>query len=170
VGISASGRAAYVNEALRAAKAAGCFTAAITCNPNAPFCAEVDQPIIVEVGPEAIAGSTRMKAGTAQKLVLNMLTTAAMIQSGKTYANWMVDVQPTNNKLRERARRMVAALAEVSEEQAEDTLRVTRYQVKPAVVMLKLKLSHTQALARLKQVNGKLRLALQDDFDPKKLR
>lgn len=161
VGISASGRAAYVVGALQAAREKGCFTVALTCNPGAEFVAMVDQPIIVAVGAEVIAGSTRMKAGTAQKLVLNMLTTATMIQLGKTFSNWMVDVQPTNNKLKQRATRMVSALAEVSEQEAADALRITHFQVKPAVVMLKLRMSHTQALRHLQIHGNKLRQALQ---------
>jgi N-acetylmuramic acid 6-phosphate etherase len=162
VGISASGRAAYVSGALDAAKEKQCFSVFLTNNPQADLIAKVDQAVIVPVGPEVIAGSTRMKAGTAQKLVLNMLTTATMIQLGKTYSNWMVDVQPTNNKLKQRATRMVATLAAVSEAEAEDALRVTRFQVKPAVVMLKLRLSHTQAVRHLSFHQNKLRLALEN--------
>jgi N-acetylmuramic acid 6-phosphate etherase len=160
VGISASGRAAYVAGVLNAATEKNCFTVFLTNNPQAELISKVNQAIIVPVGPEVIAGSTRMKAGTAQKLVLNMLTTATMIQLGKTYSNWMVDVQPTNNKLKQRATRMVSALAGVSEQEAEDALRVTRFQVKPAVVMLKLRLSHTQAVRHLSFHQNKLRLAL----------
>ncbi len=162
VGLSASGRAAYVVGALKAAKAKGCFTACVTCHQQSPLIPWVDQPIVVEVGPEVIAGSTRMKAGTAQKLVLNMLTTAAMIQTGKTYENFMVDVQPTNQKLKERARRIVAALGQVSEDAAQEALEITQGQVKPAILMLRKSLSYSEAMARLKHVSGKLRLALKE--------
>lgn len=160
VGISASGRAAYVVGALRAAREAGCFTVALSCNADASFCKEVDQAIVVEVGPEAVTGSTRMKAGTAQKLVLNMLSTGAMIQWGKTYENLMVDVQPTNLKLKERARRIVSVLADVTPEEAGLVLDETGYQVKPAVVMLRLGVTHEAALEKLNSVSGKLRAAL----------
>jgi N-acetylmuramic acid 6-phosphate etherase len=161
VGISASGGAAYVVEAMKTAHERGCFTAAITCYAESKLAQAVHQAMVVEVGPEAIAGSSRMKAGTAQKLVLNMLTTGAMIQTGKTYQNLMVDVQPTNQKLRLRARRMVAALAEVSVEEAERLLEQTGYQVKPAVLMARDKIALSDAQARLKAAHGKLRRALQ---------
>lgn len=161
VGISASGRAAYVSGVMDAAKQKQCFSVFLTNNLQADLIPKVDQAIIVPVGPEVIAGSTRMKAGTAQKLVLNMLTTATMIQLGKTYSNCMVDVQPTNNKLKQRAVRMVSALTGVNEKEAEDALRVTRFQVKPAVVMLKHRLSHTQAIRHLSFHQNKLRLALE---------
>jgi N-acetylmuramic acid 6-phosphate etherase len=160
VALSASGGAAYVLGVVRAAKAAGCFTAAVTCHPASLLAKEVHRAIVVEVGPEAIAGSTRMKAGTAQKMVLNMLTTGAMIQIGKTYENLMVDVQPTNKKLKERACRIVAALAEVSQEEAHQVLETTGYQVKPAILMLRLNIGLEQAQQQLNNAQGKLRLAL----------
>lgn len=160
VGISASGGAPYVVAAMAEARSRGCFTAGITCHRGSTLARAVDQPIVAEVGPEVIAGSTRMKAGTAQKLILNMLTTAAMIQSGKTYRNLMVDVQPTNRKLRERARRIVAALAGVGEEEAQRALDASQYQVKPAVLMACDKISYTEAQHRLSAASGKLRLAL----------
>lgn len=161
VGLSASGRAAYVLGALRAAKEARCLTVALTCNPTSTLTAEAEHSIVVPVGPEVVAGSTRMKAGTAQKLVLNMLTTGAMIQIGKTYENLMVDVQPTNIKLKERACRMVSALAGVSLEDAEKTLNLTGYQVKPAVVMIRKQTGFAEAQAQLAAVSGKLRAALE---------
>ncbi len=160
VGISASGQAPYVVSAMQAAQALGCFTAGLTCDPNSKLVKAVHQPIVVEVGPEVVAGSTRMKAGTAQKLVLNMLTTGAMIQTGKTFRNLMVDVQPTNLKLKARARRIVAALGNVSLETAEALLEQTAYQVKPAVLMARDKIALPEAQERLKRVSGKLRLAL----------
>ncbi len=161
VGISASGQAPYVVAAMQAAEALGCFTAGLTCDPNSKLAQAVRQAIVVEVGPEVVAGSTRMKAGTAQKLVLNMLTTGAMIQTGKTFQNLMVDVQPTNLKLKARARRIVAALGQVSAEEAAAILEETHYQVKPAILMARDKMTQSEALARLKAVSGKLRLALQ---------
>lgn len=162
VGISASGQAAYVTAAMETARAEGCFTAAITCNPSSRLVEAVHQPIIVPVGPEAIAGSTRMKAGTAQKLVLNMLTTGAMIQSGKTYRNLMVDVRPTNRKLKHRAVRIVAALGGVSPEEAEQFLTLSAYQVKPAVLMARYAIDRAEAERRLAGMSGKLRLLLPD--------
>ncbi|MBY0406027.1 MAG: N-acetylmuramic acid 6-phosphate etherase [Cyanobacteria bacterium] len=176
VGISASGRAAYVNGALNAAKSAGCITVALSCNPDALFCKLADYSIVVEVGPEALSGSTRLKAGTAQKLVLNMLTTGAMIQLGKTYENLMVDVQPTNKKLRERARRIVEILGksekrtknlengegrEITESSSQMALELTGYQVKPAVLMVRFDLSLEEAQNLLDSHQGKLRAAIQ---------
>lgn len=160
VGISASGQAPYVVAAMRAAQSLGCFTAGLTCDPGSRLAQAVHQAIVVDVGPEVVAGSTRMKAGTAQKLVLNMLTTGAMIQTGKTFQNLMVDVQPTNLKLKARARRMVAALGQVSVDEAGELLEQSGYQVKPAVLMARDKIALSEALARLKVVSGKLRLAL----------
>jgi N-acetylmuramic acid 6-phosphate etherase len=163
VGISASGQAPYVVAVIEAACAAGCFTAGLTCDPNSKLALAAEQPVVVQVGPEVIAGSTRMKAGTAQKLVLNMLTTGAMIQIGKTYQNLMVDVQPTNLKLKARARRMVAALAHVPLEEAERLLELSGYQVKPAVLMAAQHVDFPEAQRRLQAVSGKLRLALQHE-------
>lgn len=160
VGISASGQAPYVVAAMRTAQSLGCFTAGLTCDPDSKLAQAVQQPIVVEVGPEVVAGSTRMKAGTAQKLVLNMLTTGAMIQTGKTFQNLMVDVQPTNLKLKARARRIVAALGNVSVEEAERILEQTAYQVKPAVLIARDRIALPEALDRLKAASGKLRLAL----------
>jgi N-acetylmuramic acid 6-phosphate etherase len=167
VGISASGQAPYVVAAMKAANTLGCFTAGLTCDANSELAKAVTQAIVVEVGPEAIAGSTRMKAGTAQKMVLNMLTTGAMIQTGKTYQNLMVDVQPTNLKLKARARRIVAALGQVSLEAAEHLLDLTAYQVKPAVLMACDKISLPEAQQRLKAASGKLRIALQTQEETK---
>jgi N-acetylmuramic acid 6-phosphate etherase len=180
VGISASGRAAYVNGALNAAKSAGCITVALSCNPDALFCQLADYAIVVEVGPEALSGSTRLKAGTAQKLVLNMLTTGSMIQLGKTYENLMVDVQPTNKKLRERARRIVEILGhseklaekfpetignskdqDISESAAQKALEISGYQVKPAVLMVRFDLSLEESQNLLDTNQGKLRAAIQ---------
>lgn len=162
VGISASGGAPYVVAAMEAARSKGAFTACVTCNAGSTLYQAVDQPIVVEVGPEVIAGSSRMKAGTAQKLVLNMLTTGAMIQTGKTYQNLMVDVQPTNRKLRARAGRIVAALGKVSVDEAEQLLEKTDYQVKPAILMARGTMTLAEARQRLLQAHGKLRKALQD--------
>jgi N-acetylmuramic acid 6-phosphate etherase len=160
VGLSASGSAAYVKTALELAKASGAFTSAITCNPQATLLKACDIPIIVPVGPEVIAGSTRLKAGTMQKLVLNMLTTGAMIQLGKTYENWMVDVKPTNLKLKARAVRIVCQLANTSPEFAEQALMAANTEVKTAIVMLAKNVSATEARNLLQQVKGRLRQLL----------
>ena len=162
VGISASGHAPYVHGVLKEAKKRGCYTVALTCHQQSALIPLCDQPIVIDVGPEVVAGSTRMKAGTAQKLVLNMITTAAMVQSGKTYQNLMVDVQPNNSKLKNRAERIVAALANTSLPEAQKALQESRYQVKPAVLMLCAKITCSEAQSRLEAVNGKLRLALKN--------
>lgn len=162
VGISASGHAPYVHGALKAAKENGCFTVALVCHDKAALIESAEHAIVVSVGPEVVTGSTRMKAGTAQKLVLNMLTTGAMIRLGKTYENLMVDVQPTNSKLVDRAERIVSHLAGVDKDAARQTLTETSYQVKPAVVMLVKGVSKQVADETLSRVGGKLRLALED--------
>ena len=113
------------------------------------------------VGPELISGSTRLKAGTAQKLVLNMFSTILMVQLGKTYGNLMVDVKPTNVKLRERALGIVRIVVGVGREQAQRSLDLTGYNVKNAILMLKLGVSAEEAAARLEQVDGRLRAALE---------
>ncbi|MGH2435734.1 MAG: N-acetylmuramic acid 6-phosphate etherase, partial [bacterium] len=113
VGMAASGRTPYVIGALRAARAAGAATIGICCNPDAPMAAVVDVAIIAVVGPEVLTGSTRMKAGTAQKLILNMISTAAMVRLGKVYSNLMVDMAPANKKLLDRGRRIVAEAASI---------------------------------------------------------
>jgi N-acetylmuramic acid 6-phosphate etherase len=159
VGVSASGAAAYVSEALKSAKAAGCVTGSITCNPTGALngVAYVDYPVVVDVGPEVIAGSTRMKAGTAQKLLLNMLSTTCMVQLGKTYGNWMIDVRPTNHKLRQRAIRLVTTLGQVNATEAEQLLQQTGGQVKPAVVMARKQCDVMQAANLLAKANQRLR-------------
>jgi N-acetylmuramic acid 6-phosphate etherase len=167
VGLSASGGAPYVLAVMESARAQGCITASVTCNPSSKLAAAVDFPIVAEVGPEPVAGSTRMKAGTAQKLILNMLTTGAMIQQGKTYRNLMVDVQPTNQKLQLRARRIVSHLGGVTIEQAGELLEQTHSQVKPAIVLacyqqIGKHLSASQANDLLEQAGGKLRTVLEN--------
>jgi N-acetylmuramic acid 6-phosphate etherase len=160
IGVSASGSARYVTASLSAARLAGAFTAAITCVPKSPLAQAAEVAIATPVGSEVIAGSTRLKAGTAQKLVLNMISTAAMIHWGKTYGNIMVDVQPLNAKLRQRAKRIVSRLAGVSLEAAETLLHQSGWAVKPAVVMGALGGSLEAAHARLHQAGGKLKVAL----------
>ena len=133
VGISAAGGAAFVLGAVEAAKKAGCAAVALTCNPDTPLERACDFAIVVRTGPEAVTGSTRMKAGTAQKLVLNMLSTCAMIQTGKVRENLMINVRPSNQKLRDRAARIVCQLAPVTREQAENALERSGWDVARAL-------------------------------------
>ncbi len=162
IGISASGGAPYVVSALSQARKAGCFTAAITSVGQSSLSQVVHCPLVIETGPEVITGSTRMKAGTAQKLVLNMITTATMIQLGKTYGNLMVDVKPTNAKLVLRAQRLVSILAEVDNLVACQALEQCQYEVKTAIVMLRYQWEPEEARRRLNAHGGKLRATLLD--------
>ena len=160
VGISASGVTPFVEEALRAATRRGATPLLITCHPSAPIPARVR--IVLRVGPEVLAGSTRLKAGTATKLVLNMLTLGTMVQLGKTYGQLMVDVRPTSRKLRARAIRIIRSLTSCSERAAAATLRAARGRVKLAVLMLNDGLSSMAAHRRLASAHGSLREALND--------
>lgn len=161
IGISASGGAAFIVEAVTDARALGAKTAALTCVADSALAKAAEIAMVTVVGPEAIAGSSRLKAGTAQKLVLNMITTASMIGIGKTYENLMVDVRPTNQKLRLRAKRLVSVLANTSIEQAEFMLERASWHVKPAIVMARYKVSYQEATALLAQHHGKLRQVFQ---------
>lgn len=157
VSISASGNANYVIEILKLAKEKNVKTIALTCNPNAKMSEYADVVICIETGAEAITGSTRMKAGTAQKMVLNMLTTGAMVKIGKTYKNLMVDVKPTNIKLKDRAERIVTAITECNQEKARKVLEANNYNLKEAVLEIKYNLSEIEAQKLLKEHNGILR-------------
>lgn len=158
--ISASGNAPYIIEILNNAKEKGLKTIALTCNKNAKVKDLADVFISPEVGPEVVTGSTRMKSGTAQKMVLNMLTTASMIRIGKTYENFMIDVQPTNQKLKDRAKRIVSELTGVDVSQSERFLIEASYDVKVAVVMIKNKCTKQDAQYALIKNNGVLRKTL----------
>ena len=160
VAISASGNPKYLLGVLSEAEKIGCKTIAITCNHKAAILEEVGLGICVEVGPEVIAGSSRMKAGTAQKMVLNMLTTGAMIKIGKTYENFMIDLMPTNEKLKDRALRIVQELADVSASVALKTLLDCEWSVKLAILVLRCNLSKAEAMELLKKNCGVLRRAL----------
>jgi N-acetylmuramic acid 6-phosphate etherase len=162
VGISASGRTPYVVAALRHAVGAGSATAAVTCNRGTPLSELVEHPIEVIVGPEFIAGSTRLKAGTAQKHVLNMLSTLAMVRLGKTYGDLMVDLRIANEKLRDRARAIVARAAGVEATAAAAALARAGGDVKVAIAMLRLDADAHDARARLGRAGGRLREALED--------
>ena len=157
VSISASGNANYVIEVLKLAREIGAKTIAVTCNPSAKMSEFADVVICIETGAEAITGSTRMKAGTAQKMVLNMLTTGAMVKIGKVYKNLMIDVKPTNIKLKDRAARIVAEIAQVEKEVAIKALEVNGYNLKEAVLQIKYGISFEKAQELLKQHNGILR-------------
>lgn len=163
VGIATSGRTPYVIGGLSHARSLGCTTIGFACTPEPELADVSDEVIIVEVGPEIIAGSTRLKAGTATKMVLNMLTTGAMVRLGKTYGNLMVDLRATNSKLLIRSRRLVARLAEVSEEQAEQLLAACDGELKTAVVSRVRGVSPAEARQRLAAAGGQLRQALQTE-------
>lgn len=160
VAISASGNPKYLLGVLNKAEEIGCKTIALTCNHKALIIEEAGHSICVEVGPEVIAGSSRMKAGSAQKMVLNMLTTGAMIKIGKTYENFMIDLMPTNEKLKDRAIRIVSEIANVNASQALQTLIDSDWKVKTAIVMLLCKLSKDNANDALKRNCGVLRRTL----------
>ena len=161
VGIAASGRTPYVIAALRAARARGAATIALSCNVDTPLSREAELPIEVPVGPEVLAGSTRLKAGTAQKLVLNMISTIAMVRLGKTWGNLMVDLRATNAKLRERAIRIVQAVTKADRQTAEAALREADWEVKPAILIIERGVDVDEARRRLSE-HGRLRDALEE--------
>ncbi len=157
VGIAASGNTPWALGVINEAKIRGAATIGLTCNPNSSLTQAADIAIVPVVGPEVIAGSSRMKAGTAQKMVLNMLSTASMVQLGKVYGNLMVDVRPSNAKLRRRAARILQEAANVDAQTARQTLEATNYQVKPALVMLLTGASFENAQALLNRNDGSVR-------------
>lgn len=159
-GIAASGTTPYVIGGMRYAAGCGAKVIALTCAPNSPMASLADISISPIVGPEVIAGSTRMKAGTAQKMVLNMLSTGTMIRRGRVFGNRMVDVQPTNQKLIARAERMVAEVCECSRAEAKDALLACGYRPKVAILMLLSQIDTTCAQARLEACDGHLHEAL----------
>lgn len=161
MGIAASGRTPYVLGAVEYAKSVGTPTIGLACNDPAPLLAAVDVPIGVVVGSEILAGSTRLKAGTAQKLVLNMISTATFAQMGKVYGNWMVDVQVTNEKLAQRATHIIQQIAEVDEERAASLLRAADNNAKVAIVMARCDVDAETAAQRLSDVGGHLRQIIQ---------
>lgn len=160
--ISASGNPNYLMGVLSRANEIGCKTIGLTCNSKAKIAEEVSQLICVEVGPEVIAGSSRLKAGTAQKMVLNMLSTGSMIKIGKTYKNFMIDLQATNEKLKDRAIRIVSQLADVQFSEAFSTLLKCDWNVKTSIVSLKLNINKEEAEKRLAENRGVLRRVLGD--------
>ena len=161
-GIAASGRTPYVLGAIRYAKSIDAKTIALSANRDAPLLQDVDVAIAIEVGPEVIAGSTRMKAGTAQKMVLNMLSTGSMIKLGKVYGNLMVDVKVSNRKLAERATGLVMQLTGADKEQAIAMLASAENEVKTAVVMGRLQVGAKRARNLLRDADGHLRDVIGD--------
>ena len=160
VGIAASGRTPYVLGAVRKARSLGAVTVGISCTPDSELSREAEIAIEPLVGPEVIAGSTRMRAGTATKLILNMISTAVMIRLGHVYRNLMVNVQPKNVKLAGRARRIIAEAAGVSYERAGELLDSARGSVKTAIVMARLGLARDEPEARLAGAGGRIAAAL----------
>jgi len=166
IGVSASGITQFVRGALTNARNRGARIIFITCWPGTELQTFVDLTIAPAVGPEVIAGSTRLKAGTATKIVLNMLTTIAMVRLGKTYGNLMVDVQKGSDKLRDRARRIVATVTGVPADEADRLLQQAKGNVKAAIVMRKTGVSLAAALKRLRDADGFVREAIGEELEP----
>ncbi|MGA5167648.1 MULTISPECIES: N-acetylmuramic acid 6-phosphate etherase [Streptomyces] len=160
VGVSASGRTPYAVGAVEHARALGALTIGLACNEDSALAAAADHAIEVVVGPELLTGSTRLKAGTAQKLVLNMISTITMIRLGKTYGNLMVDVRASNEKLRARSRRIVALATGASDSEIEAALTATDGEVKPAILVLLAGVDADTATRLLAKTDGHLRAAL----------
>jgi len=167
IGVSASGMTQFVRGALTRARRAGSKIIFVTCDPRTELQTFVDLTIAPAVGPEVIAGSTRLKAGTATKMVLNMLTTASMIRIGKTYGNLMVDVQMGSEKLKDRARRIIMIVTGLEYDDADRLLRKAHWNVKAAIVMEKGALTYPKALARLKSAHDFVRDAIHEDVEPR---
>jgi N-acetylmuramic acid 6-phosphate etherase len=167
VGIAASGTTPYVRAALAEAKARGAATAIIACSPPAAeLLSELDVAIVPITGPEVLTGSTRMKAGTATKLVLNTISTGVMIRTGKTFGNLMVDLRATNDKLKDRSERILMEVCGVDREAARSLLREAKGHVKTAIVMHKLGLPRADAERALEEAGGVIRRATREDPPP----
>lgn len=162
IGIAASGRTPYVIGALRYARSIGAKTVALSCNKNAAISQEADQSIEVIVGSEVLTGSTRLKSGTAHKMILNMISTSSMILLGKAYENLMVDVHVSNQKLKERAIGIIRKITGVSYEQALETLEASELQVKTAIVMIKTNTTKQEAERLLTEANGYVKIAIEN--------
>jgi N-acetylmuramic acid 6-phosphate etherase len=165
IGVSASGMTPFVRGALTRARKSGAKIIFVTCWPGSELQNFVDLQIAPAVGPEIIAGSTRLKAGTATKLVLNMLTTIAMIKLGKTYGNLMVDVQTGSEKLKDRARRILGLVTGIDYDAADALLKRSKWNVKAAIIMQRADLTLPQALRRLKKAHDSVREAIGEDAD-----
>lgn len=155
--ISASGNPKYLLGVLAQAEIVGCKSIAVTCNSKGKIAEEAGLTICAEVGAEVIAGSSRLKAGTAQKMILNMLTTGSMIKIGKTYENFMIDLQPVNEKLKDRAIRIVAQIAGVAHSEALSALMHSDWEIKTAIVSIIMKIEVDAARLELKKHGGVLR-------------
>jgi N-acetylmuramic acid 6-phosphate etherase len=162
VGIAASGRTPYVLGAVAAASEMGALTIGLSCTSDSELARAAEIAITPLAGPEVIAGSTRMKAGTATKLVLNMISTAVMIRLGHVYGNLMVNVQPKNSKLEDRARRIIAESAQVTYDRAAQLLREAGGEVKTAIVMSRLSVDRAAAVAKLAAAGGRISEALKE--------
>ncbi|MBF6979150.1 N-acetylmuramic acid 6-phosphate etherase [Aerococcaceae bacterium zg-BR22] len=162
IGIAASGRTPYVIGGLTYAKQIGAATVALACNAQSKIGEVADIRVEVIPGPEVLTGSTRLKAGTAQKLVLNMISTAAMIKQGKVYQNLMVDVIATNDKLKKRCENIVQEATGASDEQVQQALEVSHGEVKTAIIMLLMGLSYEEATEQLTQANGYIRQVISE--------
>ncbi len=165
LGIATSGRTPYVIAGLEYADKVGALPIGLCCNQGSELERVARWVITVVVGPEILSGSTRLKAGTATKMVLNMLTTASMVQLGKTYGHWMVDLRATNRKLKDRSVRIVAAITGLSQDAALELLASCDGDVKTAIVSQKLGVAPDQARLRLQRSSGRLRTALSDTLD-----
>src|SRR5580765_2309778 len=165
IGVSASGMTQFVRGGLTRARRAGSKIIFVTCDPRTELQIFVDLTIAPAVGPEVIAGSTRLKASTTTKIVLNMLTTGAMVRTGKTYGNLMVDVQTGSEKRRDRARRIVTIVTGLENDEADKLLRRARWNVKAAIVMQKAGLQYPQALSRLRKAHDFVRDAIGEDVE-----
>ena len=163
IGVSASGVTPFVRGALGRARRAGAHVMGITCSPASDMRKLVDLIVELNVGPEVIAGSTRLKAGTATKIVLNLLTTSAMIRIGKTYGNLMVDVQANSEKLRDRGTRIVSAITDLRPDESLRLLRRAKWNVKAAIVMHKRRLAYGDAKTRLRAAGDSIRRALEEN-------
>lgn len=164
VGITASGRTPYTVAAVEYARSQGAKTVAVVSNPNSELGRAADIEIVTEVGPEVLSGSTRMKAGTAQKMVLNMLSTGAMARLGYIYGNLMVKVDARNEKLMQRSLRIVEQAAGVDRATAEQALKAAKNQIPVALIMLKTGVTRAEAIRRLKRAQGNVRKAIEENL------
>ena len=163
IGLAASGRTPYVIGGLKYAKSIGAQTVSISCNKDAKISKFADYPIEAIVGPEVLTGSTRLKAGTAQKLILNMISTGAMIRVGKSYQNLMVDLQMTNKKLERRGVNIIKEATGVDDEEAKKYIEKAKGSVKIAIIMILTNCEYEDAIKRLEKADGKVRIAIKNN-------
>ncbi len=157
IGITSSGRTPYPIGGIKYAKSIGAYTVGLTCNKNSLINQFTNEGIEVIVGPEVLTGSTRMKAATAHKMILNMISTATMVKLGKVYQNLMVDVHASNYKLKERAKSIIMELTNVTYEKAEEVLNQTNYEVKPTLIKLQTNANYSEICSALQVCNGDVR-------------